>query len=132
MLQLAYISTAASTVTTSDVANILARSRHNNARDAITGLLFFDGKRFLQAIEGPGELVEAAFARIVGDQRHRAIVKLSLREIETRDFGAWAMASRELSDNDSAATLQRVASLVANAAPNIRAQFESFARLRAA
>ena len=47
--QLVYISTA-TPGTAVDPAPILTASRRNNARDRITGLLWFDGKRFLQAL----------------------------------------------------------------------------------
>ena len=73
-------------------ATILAQSRRNNARRGITGLLFFDGKRFLQALEGDEATVDATFARIQADARHHALVVLSNRQIEEREFGEWAMA----------------------------------------
>ena len=80
MLQLVYISSA---VGKPDVGAILAVSRRNNARDDVTGLLYADGVRFLQALEGPADKVEAAFARIGADPRHRAVVVLSRRTVET-------------------------------------------------
>ncbi len=131
MLQLVYVSTATAVSGAGEPETILAVSRANNARDAITGLLYSDGKRFLQALEGPSAAVEAAFARIRSDPRHRAVVVLSRREVSAREFGEWAMAHRG-DDADGDAFVARVGQLAAQAAPSVRATFEGFAKLRSA
>lgn len=128
MLQLVYISSAVGTV---DVAPVLAASRRNNGRDSITGLLYADGKRFLQALEGPADKVEDAFRRIQEDKRHRALVVLSRRTIADREFGMWEMAART-PGQDGEAFLSRIDSLIARVDPNVRATFEGFARVRRA
>lgn len=129
MLQLVYISTARDAVAASDLQRILATSRRNNGRDGITGLLFFDGKRFLQALEGAPERVTAAFERIRDDRRHAGVVVLSRREVESREFGDWSMASRGLPAQEDA-MIAHVAALVANSAPAVQATFNSFAQVR--
>lgn len=128
MLQLVYISSA---VGAADTATILAASRRNNAAADVTGLLFADGKRFLQALEGPAFAVERTYARIAADPRHRALVVLSRRDVTEREFGPWAMAEH-LAGGDTAALLTRVDALTAAAAPGVKATFTSFARLRLA
>lgn len=55
-----------------DPEAILTTSRRNNARDNVSGLLFFNGKRFLQALEGDDAMVDATYARIQRDPRHCA------------------------------------------------------------
>ncbi|RYY25447.1 MAG: BLUF domain-containing protein [Sphingomonadales bacterium] len=130
MLQLVYVSTAPMGADI-DIDGILAVSRRNNSRDQITGLLYSDGRRFLQALEGPKDRVEAAFARIKADPRHRAVVTLSTRTIEAREFGAWEMAHR-LPGADADQFIARVADLCAGAAPDVRATFKGFAEVRRA
>lgn len=130
MLQFIYVSSATPGHIIS-VSDILAVSRRNNMRDGITGLLYADTRRFLQALEGPGDKVLTAMARIERDPRHRAVVILSQRDIAAREFGDWAMAHREAGDQ-SDATLARVRDLVAHAAPNVRATFEGFCEVRRA
>ena len=125
MLQLIYVS---SVIGQPNNADILATSRRNNARDGITGLLYADGVRFMQVLEGPNDKVEAAYARIKPDQRHRAAVVLSRREIEEREFGPWDMAAR-LPGEEGEAFLGRVDRLIAKAHPNVRATFDGFARV---
>ena len=130
MFQLVYISSATPGEAIS-VGQILNASRLNNARDGITGLLYANGKRFLQALEGPQEMVRATMARIEADARHRALVILSSRTIEAREFGAWAMAHHEAGASDDG-LIDQVSALVANAAPSVRATFEGFCQLRRA
>ncbi|TKD50065.1 BLUF domain-containing protein [Sphingomonas baiyangensis] len=131
MLQLVYISTATPGQPSNAIDTILAASRRNNARDAITGLLYADGKRFLQALEGPEAAVEAAYARIKADPRHRAAVILSRRTIDAREFGEWDMAYRA-PGNDAAGFMSRISLLARDASPSVRATFESFAETRRA
>jgi len=132
MLQLIYISTAAASMRDVEQTQILAASRRNNARDEITGLLFFNGRRFLQALEGPVAAVERAIARIKADDRHSGIVTLSRREVDVREFGDWAMAALGTGEAAAQAAIDRVDTLTAEASPNVRAHFTSFARLQPA
>lgn len=127
MLQLIYVSTARK-VGTTDLEDILVKSRRNNRRDGITGLLHAKGRRFLQALEGEPAKVEAAYARIAADPRHFALVVLSRRTVTDREFGEWAMAA----DDGSGGVVAQVATLVEGAAPSVRGTFEGFAGLRAA
>ena len=106
-----------------------ARRAATTGRDRITGLLYADGVRFLQALEGPADAVEAAYARITADPRHKAQVVLSRREVDTREFGDWEMAERR-PDGHGEAFVRRVEGLTAGAAPAVRATFDSFAKVR--
>ncbi len=92
MHQLTYISTATREISPADIDGILAAARRNNQRAGISGLLLYDGRRFLQALEGEEAQIRTTFERIERDDRHRAIVMLSNRAIATRQFGAWSMA----------------------------------------
>lgn len=132
MLQLVYVSTATPGFDPAEVDAILAVSRKNNAIDRISGLLLFDGRRFMQALEGEPSLVERTYARIRLDPRHRAIVKLSERKIEAREFGDWAMAAQRFSMGDAgiAETVDRLVATVPH--PSTRALFSGFARVRKA
>lgn len=132
MQQLLYISTVRrGHADTIDAASILAASRRNNAAAGITGLLLYDGKRFLQVLEGDDREVGLVFERIRDDPRHHAIVILSRRAIETREFGAWAMAYQR-PGVDAAATIARVAELSAGAAPAVQGTFMGLAEMRRA
>ncbi len=130
MIQIVYISTARGDAHV-ERGNILLTSRRNNDRDGISGLLYDDGVRFLQVLEGDEGRVDAAFARIKADPRHLAVVVLSRRPIDAREFGDWAMASLT-PGVEASEVMARVGLLVAGASDNVRATFESFARVRRA
>lgn len=130
MIQLCYISTARPQVTWATVDEILATSRRNNAATRVTGLLLFNGKRFLQLLEGAPALVEEAYARILKDPRHFAVVKLSERTIDAREFGDWDMAfERFAPDNRRDAISDQVAQLTRAASPSVKALFTSYAAI---
>jgi hypothetical protein len=96
--QLLYISSSTLPGNAADIEGILAQSRHHNAIEGITGLLWSDGKHFLQVLEGTSESVGETFGRILSDHRHSAIVVLHDRQIADREFGSWAMVHRNASD----------------------------------
>jgi hypothetical protein len=129
--QLTYISTARKGLIDSDIDAILTASRRNNRLANITGLLVHDGVRFLQALEGELDAVETTFLRIKTDQRHRAAVMLSLREVAGRQFGTWDMACERVSARQGRKNVaDLVDSLVADLPDaNTRAAFTSFARI---
>ncbi len=129
MRQIIYISTATAQLTAEDPAHILDVSSRRNTLDAITGLLYFDGKRFLQALEGESDALDRVLARIETDPRHRAIVILSDRSVAAREFGNWAMARRS-PGLGAEHFLKQVADLVGSASPSVQATFNGFAEVR--
>ena len=90
MRQIVYISTAAS-LSDDDVASILATSRHNNIAREITGFLLYNGRNFLQLIEGPAVALMALMRDLHRDRRHSGIVTLEDIPIEQRSCADWAM-----------------------------------------
>lgn len=131
MRQVLYVSSSTPAHTPADLPRILEQSRHNNAIDGVTGLLWSDGRRFLQVLEGTEESVSAVFRRIGADDRHRAIVVLADRQVEERQFGGWTMAFRnagEASDGFDA----RVRALLADASPDVQGTFLGLIEARAA
>lgn len=133
MLQMTYISTARAPITRSHCVEILSASRINNRRVGVSGLLVASDRRFLQALEGPTDAVRATFARIAADPRHYALVILSERYQESRQFGDWAMAfergGHAFDADDLATQVAKLADPIADA--NLRAQFIGFAELHA-
>jgi hypothetical protein len=85
-----------------EVDDILATSRANNERDEITGALLFNAGCFAQVLEGPLDVVEAAFERIQQDDRHSEVSLLAMEPIIERSFPNWAMGFVGLSDDDAA------------------------------
>jgi hypothetical protein len=77
------------------MADILLRSRNNNARVGVTGMLVYRQKHFLQVLEGPKSAVLELYERIEGDPRHFRIAQLSSERIQQRSFGGWSMGYAE-------------------------------------
>ena len=88
---LTYTSRARLDLSARDLADIHQAARHLNVLDGITGLLVFDGNRFLQIVEGAEEAVDALLARIRRDPRHAAIEIRDERVVERRSFPDWSM-----------------------------------------
>jgi len=91
MRQILYKSLSTIAGDEADITRIINQSRHNNAIDGVTGLLWFDGAHFLQLFEGPPESVDATLARIRADPRHRDIEIHLDRTVERRAFAMWNM-----------------------------------------
>jgi hypothetical protein len=131
MIRLTYISTARQGLDEAATAALLATSQRNNRRAGLTGLLLYDGVRFLQALEGEAEPLLATFARIKADPRHRACVELGRTDVDARSFGEWHMAWQRIdTPGDRGALIETIDRLVARVPdPTTRALFTSFARL---
>ncbi len=123
-----YISTAAAKTDGLVLDAILVVSRRNNIRDGLSGMLIFDGVRFLQYLEGEAFEIDAALMRIRADERHRGLVVLARKGIERRQFGDWAMASRRTIGGESLA--DAVIDMTRDCDPTVAAELVSFVRLR--
>ena len=88
---LTYTSRARLDLAEADVAAIHQTARHLNALDGISGLLLFDGSRFLQIVEGTEEAVDNLVGRLRMDPRHSAFEVRDERYVERRSFPDWSM-----------------------------------------
>lgn len=99
---LAYASSATHQLLSSELLDLLAVCRSNNTRDGLTGMLLYRGGNFLQALEGPSQVLEATMDRISRDPRHRSIVLLYDEQQATRVFGDWSMGLMDAGTLDPA------------------------------
>jgi hypothetical protein len=96
--QILYVSLSTVSGDGADLSGILNQSRHNNALEGITGLLWSDGLHFMQVFEGPDEGVGLTFERIRRDSRHYDLRVISDCHIAHREFGDWTMIHRRATD----------------------------------
>lgn len=89
--RLIYVSAARESLDPAEIDGLLAISRRNNDRDAITGLLIYHDMTFIQLLEGPPEAIARCFGRITGDPRHGEVSRLIDGPTETRSFPEWQM-----------------------------------------
>lgn len=124
MRQILYVSSSSVPGDGADLEGILHQSRHNNALDGITGLLWSDGTLFLQVIEGPRASVAPCFERIRADKRHHSLTVLMDRRVDAHEFGSWNMAHRRANDRSDAYDSQ-MSRLLSGASQMVRLQFTS-------
>ena len=103
MHSLTYVSSAVNLFTQDDLRALLTKSRTNNDRAGITGLLLYKDGNFMQVLEGERTAVLATKARITSDPRHRGILVLLEEDTVQRSFGNWSMAFRDLQTEGSQA-----------------------------
>ncbi len=96
LCELVYSSIAARPLSEDDVELLLNQARAENEKQGITGLLIFDGERFLQVLEGERDTVDALFDAIKRDRRHDDVKVFYSGDIDRRSFGSWFMAYRRL------------------------------------
>ena len=88
---LTYTSRARIDLGDEDLAAIHQTARHSNALDGISGLLLFDGARFLQIVEGAEDAIDNLVGRLRMDPRHSAFEVRDERYVERRSFPDWSM-----------------------------------------
>lgn len=110
---LTYTSRAALDLTEGDLHDILATARRLNSLEGITGLLVFNGVRFLQIVEGSEAAIDGLVARLRVDPRHTAFEIQDERFTDERFFADWSM---ELVKVDS--EVQKAREEVSEALPN--------------
>ncbi|MEZ5695722.1 MAG: BLUF domain-containing protein [Sphingomonadaceae bacterium] len=128
MRQLVYISTAGN-LDASEVDRILEVSRKNNAEVGISGFLLFNGRNFLQLVEGEEQELTALYARLGSDPRHDGMVRLADAEIFERSCPDWQMHQLRLADDVARRREVLMQELPENLAWDIRQLVLNFAAL---
>jgi hypothetical protein len=96
MFFLCYVSSAVKPFSQSELIDILTRSRANNARLGITGMLLYKDGNIIQILEGEESAVRSLYAKISRDPRHKDAILLLQGHEEQRQFPEWSMGFREL------------------------------------
>jgi hypothetical protein len=96
MLSLIYVSSSVREMNAEELLDILKVSRENNVARDVTGLLLYKGGNFMQALEGPDDVVMALYETIKKDSRHKDVSIISTEKIQKRQFPAWEMAFTNL------------------------------------
>ena len=97
---LVYLSSARQLYTTSDLSDILKKSRLNNTNKNITGLLLYHDGSILQILEGDEESVMDVYHKIEQDDRHYNVLQLVTGTSEERNFPDWSMGFKTVTDEE--------------------------------
>lgn len=85
-----YVSTADS-LSDGTVDEIIATAQHNNLRDEVTGFLLYNGRNFLQLIEGEAAALQSLLIKLAQDVRHNGMVIMLNEAIGGRSCSGWSM-----------------------------------------
>jgi hypothetical protein len=91
-----YVSSATELFSRSELSDLLAQSRANNARSGITGMLLYKDGNFMQALEGEERAVRSLYDKIGRDRRHRGMITILEGPLVERQFPDWSMAFCDL------------------------------------
>lgn len=81
-----------------NVARILLKSRANNKKIGLVGVLYFGDGCFFQCLEGAAEAVDSLYEKLLSDSRHKELKILSRKPINSLSFSNWSMKHVPLED----------------------------------
>ena len=105
LFHLIYASKATQYFSQQDIEELLLKSRQNNERINVHGILLYDEGSFFQVLEGEKDGVLDLFDRVSTDTRHDSVVKIIFEAIPEMSFPDWSMgyslvSRRELGEID--------------------------------
>jgi Sensors of blue-light using FAD len=92
LVRLIYVSRARDDVDLAECRRLVSASQASNARADITGVLLFNSMKFVQALEGETDKVNALYNKIARDPRHDSIKLLTYGTVSARLFAQWSMS----------------------------------------
>lgn len=91
MKRLIYCSIASEEVDFNSVGGILTQAVAKNNEKGITGMLVYDGEKFLQCIEGDKNEIDELYQKLTNDFRHHTLHLIGEELDERRLFTQWNM-----------------------------------------
>ena len=126
--QYVYISTA-DAIDQSGIGSILSSCQRNNKEHSITGLLLYNGRNFLQLLEGDVEDLSWVMRRIEADPRHTGVSIIEDIAIGARACPDWLMRHISIADEVSKRREELDAQLPDELDANLRRVILNFAAL---
>jgi uncharacterized membrane protein (DUF373 family) len=100
VIQLVYISAPTRPMSVDDLMDILNKSRENNARLGISGMLLYTGEWFIQVLEGDEKVIDEKVVEIKKDPRHKDFRVLERKKISVREYSEWTMGFKRVDKNE--------------------------------
>lgn len=107
-----YASQAADGFSPEELVALLEKSRANNGRDGLSGMLLYSSRSFLQMLEGQPAALAETYARILADPRHTRLRLLMDQEVAAPMFPDWTMGFEHVDDEELAEGLTGFTSAV--------------------
>jgi hypothetical protein len=86
-----YASVRSDSTSERDVDNIIETAEYNNSQKAISGVILIKKNYFFQYFEGEAEVVDALYATLVVDPRHKDIKLIKRGYLDQPIFPGWGM-----------------------------------------
>ena len=102
MRRIIYCSQATYDLSPEELVELLEKSRNNNERDGLSGMLLYSSQSFLQMLEGDEEALRRTYERIGSDSRHTNLRLLADIEVSAPMFGDWSMGFEHVDDEELA------------------------------
>jgi len=96
MYHLIYASSVAKALTQRQLGDLLTKSRQNNIKLDITGMLIYTSGHFIQVLEGEEDVVKKLYNSIRKDTRHKDVIVIYEGELAERQFANREMDFRVL------------------------------------
>lgn len=74
-----------------NIARILLKSRTNNEKNGLVGVLYFGDNNFFQCLEGEQTAVETLYEKLLLDPRHKDLKTIVKKPIDELSFTNWSM-----------------------------------------
>jgi hypothetical protein len=91
LVRLVYVSTAHDKVDVNEFRKILDTANFLNQKNGLTGMLAFNSRFFLQALEGSRTEINKLYTKLIADSRHHSVAILKFSEIAERRWAEWSM-----------------------------------------
>lgn len=88
---IAYASEAIPGLCLDEIDDLTRSASRFNMDAGVTGVLLYDGARFLQYIEGPEDSINIVYSRILASAQHREVIELGRGFVSGRCFPYWSM-----------------------------------------
>jgi hypothetical protein len=105
MKRLIYCSQATHDFSPEELVELLSSARDLNIRAGLSGMLLYCSQSFLQMLEGDADALEATYARVAVDPRHKNLRLLMDAEVPTRLFPDWSMGFEHVDEDELAQEL---------------------------
>lgn len=101
-----YTSVQTAALTAAELERLVAESRASNLRNGITGILLHVKGTFFQILEGPQDVIEELYGRILLDGRHTRVTRIIFETIPKRFFSDSSMTLATLTPAELAQALE--------------------------
>lgn len=91
LVRLVYVSYSNTAMSEKEVGDILEKSKNDNSKKSISGVLMYSDRYFFQCLEGERKDVNKTYLRITADPRHSRCMQIEYSQVDSRLFANWSM-----------------------------------------